>query len=232
VSALRTIRVGLLLLLGSTAGLGLAAESPSVGKNTAQPPKWTSVTYDGRGLLDPQKLFTAADRERAVAFFGTTTNPLDSIILPLAEGLLTRVHEPPVYTPRTNAARQEYRLVYLPNQKAPTILHCESRRTQTTLRVYRWRREECAFLSEAPVTTTVRLPPSAWQRIAGDLASSRFWEKPNSAEWWSVKDGSLLILEVIDRGRYHLVCRAAGEDEEFEKLCQALLESAPELSSQ
>ena len=235
-SVLRRARVcplgsALLLLVAGSAPCRAGDPSP-LGGEIMQKPVWTVVEYDDRGPLDFNALPTPAERERSVVFFGPTTNVLADLLLPWNERLLNRIHEPSVYLLRTNAARQEYRLVFMPSRNTPVVLHFRCDGSQSTLQVYNWRRRDAAFLSEAPLVTTLRVPSSRWEALAQRLKTTGFWEKPACLEWWSVKDGYKVFLEVLDRGRYRLVCRASGEDDEFETLCRSLLDSAPELPTQ
>lgn len=221
--------VVLLILLGCRGGAGSATPLRCGQVRPVERQVWTHLTYDSRGLLQFKYVFSSADQERALAFFGPTTNKLENIMLPLCEGLLTRVHETSLYAQRTNTAKRAYRLVYWPNQKPPTILHGERLHRACTLRVYRWAQETSPCLEESPLTTDIQLPSSAWPMTEETLARTHFWEQPHSIAFWEVKDGYHFLLEVLDRGRYRLVYRAAEEDEEIEKLCWNLLKTAPEL---
>jgi hypothetical protein len=204
-------------------------ETNPQGAVASYQPVWTSVASGDGGLLDLSAKPTAADMERAAVYFGRKTNISESPILVVFERLLSRLHQPPIQVLRTNAAIQEYRLSFLPSRKGPTVLHWRGDARRPTLRVYNWR---AGNSREPPMVTTVGEPYSKWDTLTEKLNKIRFWEKPCCAEWWGVKDGFFMVMEVLDRGRYHIVVRAAGEDEEFEAMCWRLLDSAPELPTQ
>jgi hypothetical protein len=187
---------------------------------------WQSVRYD-QFTWDPNKMPDASDFARAARFFGPSTNSWGKINLALYEGLFTRIHEPSLFVQRTNTSAQEYRLLYWPSWSPPLILRFYRGREGAVLRIYAWTRPKAPYATEPPFMAEQLRPQRDWEKFIKEFQASKFWERPSYRDMPEGKDGHRVVLEALDHGRYHIVDRFGSDDEEFERLCDVLLDWAP-----
>ena len=223
----------ILLSLVGVAGRAAETDVPAARSPGASgvPLVWRLVPHDGPEW-DLRRAPDHSDWERAGRFFGSPGTIWEKVIWPTYEHLLTYLQEPSLSGQRTNKLAREYRLLYLPSRATPIVIRLSGGSGEPTVRLYAFAVSDSPALI-APVVTVMPCPKELWSRFLSQVQAAKFWDKAPHPETIDVKDGNMMVLEALDRGRYRMVERFervenfAGEDDSLERLCLVLLEWAP-----
>lgn len=120
-----------------------------------------------------------------------------------------------------------YRLLWHPSFHSPISVRIVSDGKTTVLHLVKLEPDRRAQPGKVTSTLKKTLSEDDWTWLLVHLERTRFWKMRTSLEWdpnsGLILDGDDLLVEGVERGKYHVVERDDPEPE-YEKLCQKMLE--------